>query len=152
MKMKRIAAWILALSLCISNSGLVYAAENTGMEEKSRTQEVQQEEKNFVKNIFSCSSSFTSVFEQQQSTFQFPCIRSNLAFYIIIFLVIVLIFINIIFVIVTSARPKMYFLYCIKQLSKTVGTSACKSMGAPCQRWCLEWYHSKTRNNLQGYI
>lgn len=63
MKMKRIAAWILALSLCISNSGLVYAAENTGMEEKSRTQEVQQEEKNFVKNIFSCSSSFTSVFE-----------------------------------------------------------------------------------------
>ena len=41
MKMKRIAAWILALSLCISNSGLVYAAENTGMEEKSRTQEVQ---------------------------------------------------------------------------------------------------------------
>ena len=43
MKMKRIVAWIIALSFCISNSGLVYAAENTGMEE-STIQAVQEED------------------------------------------------------------------------------------------------------------
>ena len=35
MKAKRISAWIIAVSLCITNSGLVYAAENTGMEEST---------------------------------------------------------------------------------------------------------------------
>lgn len=43
MKMKRIVAWIIAVSLCITNSGLVYAAENTGMEE-STIQAVQEED------------------------------------------------------------------------------------------------------------
>lgn len=43
MKMKRIVAWILAVSLCMTNSGLVYAAENTGVEESS-IQEVQEED------------------------------------------------------------------------------------------------------------
>lgn len=43
MKMKRIVAWIIAVSLCITNSGLVYAAENTGMEE-SAIQAVQEED------------------------------------------------------------------------------------------------------------
>ena len=32
MKAKRISAWIIAVSLCMTNSGLVYAAENTGTE------------------------------------------------------------------------------------------------------------------------
>lgn len=43
MKMKRISAWIIAVSLCMTNSGLVYAAENTGVEESS-IQEVQEED------------------------------------------------------------------------------------------------------------
>lgn len=43
MKAKRISAWIIAVSLCITNSGLVYAAENTGMEE-STIQAVQEED------------------------------------------------------------------------------------------------------------
>ena len=43
MKAKRISAWIIAVSLCITNSGLVYAAENTGVEESS-IQEVQEED------------------------------------------------------------------------------------------------------------
>lgn len=43
MKTKRISAWIIAVSLCITNSGLVYAAENTGVEESS-IQEVQEED------------------------------------------------------------------------------------------------------------
>lgn len=43
MKMKRISAWIIAVSLCMTNSGLVYAAENTGMEE-STIQAVQEED------------------------------------------------------------------------------------------------------------
>ena len=40
---KRISAWIIAVSLCMTNSGLVYAAENTGVEESS-IQEVQEED------------------------------------------------------------------------------------------------------------
>ena len=40
---KRISAWIIAVSLCMTNSGLVYAAENTGMEE-STIQAVQEED------------------------------------------------------------------------------------------------------------
>ena len=43
MKAKRISAWIIAVSLCITNSGLVYAAENTGVEESS-IQVVQEED------------------------------------------------------------------------------------------------------------
>ena len=43
MKAKRISAWIIAVSLCMTNSGLVYAAENTGVEESS-IQEVQEED------------------------------------------------------------------------------------------------------------
>ena len=43
MKAKRISAWIIAVSLCMTNSGLVYAAENTGMEE-STIQAVQEED------------------------------------------------------------------------------------------------------------
>ena len=43
MNAKRISAWIIAVSLCITNSGLVYAAENTGVEESS-IQEVQEED------------------------------------------------------------------------------------------------------------
>ena len=43
MKAKRISAWIIAVSLCMTNSGLVYAAENTGVEE-SNIQEVQEED------------------------------------------------------------------------------------------------------------
>ena len=43
MRAKRISAWIIAVSLCMTNSGLVYAAENTGMEESS-IQAVQEED------------------------------------------------------------------------------------------------------------
>lgn len=43
MKAKRISAWIIAVSLCMTNSGLVYAAENTGVEESS-IQVVQEED------------------------------------------------------------------------------------------------------------
>ena len=43
MKAKRISAWIIAVSLCMTNSGLVYAAENTGVEE-STIQAVQEED------------------------------------------------------------------------------------------------------------
>ncbi len=43
MKAKRISAWIIAVSLCMTNSGLAYAAENTGVEESS-IQAVQEED------------------------------------------------------------------------------------------------------------
>ena len=43
MRAKRISAWIIAVSLCMTNSGLAYAAENTGMEE-STIQAVQEED------------------------------------------------------------------------------------------------------------